>query len=147
MRRWPWWALTLVFVAVGCGCDSPRAQKQPAGGSFTSRVFQLRIGDAVLSVHGATVTPEFFGSAETQPLVGRFFVGDDYVSATRRVVVLSHDLWAQRFSSSPGIIGREIEVDGHQATVVGVAPPGFRSPEGAELWTPREIKALKPSDK
>ena len=87
------------------------------------------------------MTHEFFGSAETQPLVGRFFVGDDYDSAKRRVVVFSHDLWAQRFSSSPGIIGREIEVDGNQTTVVGVAPPGFRFPEGAELWTPKEIGA------
>jgi hypothetical protein len=53
-------------------------------------------------------------------------------------VVLSHDLWVERFASSPSIIGRNIELDGHQVTVVGIAPQGFRFPEGTLLWTTKD---------
>ena len=69
------------------------------------------------------------GGAEVRPLLGRFFVDADSGSSARSVVVLSHDLWVERFGSSPMMIGRDIELDGRHTTVVGVAPPGFGFPE------------------
>jgi hypothetical protein len=141
MRGVSRWVFTVVVVALGCRHDPPLAYKEPAAGSYTTRAYQMKIGEAVTSVQGATLTMEFFGAAGIQPLVGRFFVGDDYLSSTRRVVVLSHDLWAERFASSPSIVGREIELDGHPATVVGVAPRGFRFPDGALLWMPKDTSA------
>jgi hypothetical protein len=128
-------------VALGCRYDSPLTYKEPAAGSYTTRSYQVKIGEAATSVRGATVTLDFFGAAGIQPLVGRFFVGDELSSSTRRVVVLSHDLWQERFASSPSIIGREIELDGHPAAVVGVAPRGFSFPDGALLWMPKDTSA------
>ena len=113
------------------------AQRPPAD-SYTAGARQLKIGETVTSVQGATVTPNFFRAAEVQAFVGRLIVEGDRAPATPRVVVLSHDLWSERFASSPIVIGQEIEVDGHQTTVVGVAPQGFRFPEGALLWTPTD---------
>jgi hypothetical protein len=137
MRHGPWWVLTAVVLAVACG-DAPLTYKQPPVGSYATGAHQLKIGEAVTSVEGATVTRDFFTAAGALPLLGRFFVDGDHAPAAPPVVVLSHDLWTERFASSPSIIGENIELDGRHAIVVGVAPRDFRVPEGARLWTPKD---------
>ncbi|CAN5831607.1 hypothetical protein BH24ACI5_BH24ACI5_17750 [soil metagenome] len=97
----------------------------------------MTIGDTAVTVDGAAVTPEFFPGAGIQPLLGRSLVEADYRSEGRPVVILSHDLWAERFESAPRIIGQEIEIDERRVTVVGVMPVGFKFPEDARLWMPR----------
>jgi putative ABC transport system permease protein len=49
--------------------------------------------------------------------------------------VLSDRLWRLRFGADSSIIGRAVTLDGVERTVVGVMPPGFDYPEGAQLWT------------
>jgi hypothetical protein len=141
MRRGPTWVLAAVVLAVACGEQAPLTYKQPPVGSYTTGTRQLKIGEAVTSVEGATVTLDFFGAVGAQPLLGRFFVDGDQASSAQPVVVLSHDLWTERFASSPSIIGRNIELDGRHIIVVGVAPRGFRVPEGTLLWTPKGREA------
>ena len=82
------------------------------------------------------MAPSFFGAAEARPFIGRFFVDADFGSSVSQAVVLSHDLWAARFGSSPNIVGRGVNLDGRQVVVVGIAPPGFSFPQAAVLWTP-----------
>jgi hypothetical protein len=53
-------------------------------------------------------------------------------------VVLGEDFWKEHLSADPGIIGKEIQIDGRPTTVVGIAAPGFRLPNGARLWVPRK---------
>jgi putative ABC transport system permease protein len=48
---------------------------------------------------------------------------------------LGHALWQQRFGSNSGIVGSTLRLNGRPFTVVGVMPPGFSYPRGAELWT------------
>ena len=124
----------VVIVAVACACRPAPSYTEPPADSYTTETHQVKIGEAVESFQGAAVTQEFFQSAGARPMLGRFFVDADTGSPTR-VVVLSHTLWSDRFASSPEIIGRTIELDGRRATVVGIAPPGFRFPEGTSLWT------------
>ena len=42
------------------------------------------------------------------------------------VLVLGHGLWQRRFGSDPGVVGREVTVNGRAFSVIGVAPPEFR---------------------
>ena len=142
MRCAPRWVLTAVVLAVACGCEASPTYKQPPVGSYSTAARQLKIGEAVTSVEGATVTLDFFSAAGALPLLGRFFVDGDQASSAQPVVVISHDLWTERFASSPSIIGQSIELDGRHAIVVGVAPRGFRIPEGTLLWTPKGKEAL-----
>ena len=128
----------MVALAVMCGCEALPSYKRPPDGSYTTSARQLRIGETVTSIRGAAVTPDFFRGAEVRPLLGRLITEGDQVSATYRVVVLSHDLWSERFASSPSVIGQQIEIDGHPFTVVGVAPRGFSFPERARLWTTKD---------
>jgi putative ABC transport system permease protein len=53
-----------------------------------------------------------------------------------KVVVLSDQLWRERFNADPKIIGRTITLSQQSFTVVGVMAPAFAFPRGVDLWTP-----------
>ena len=42
----------------------------------------------------------------------------------------------RRFASDPNIVGKSVRLDGEPYEVVGVAPQGFSTPDGAEVWAP-----------
>jgi MacB-like periplasmic core domain len=130
--------MSILAPLLVAACQPAPTFKEPPASSYTTLTHQLKIGESVTSIQGAAVTQEFFRLAEVRPLLGRFFVDVDGRAASHRVVVLSHDLWAQRFASAPEIIGRELEIDGQRVTVVGVAPRGFQFPKGAVFWTPKD---------
>ena len=52
------------------------------------------------------------------------------------VVILGHAFWQSHFGSDPGIVGKDIELNGKGYTVVGVMDSDFRMPTWAEVWTP-----------
>ncbi|MBK5255520.1 MAG: ABC transporter permease [Vicinamibacteria bacterium] len=89
---------------------------------------------AVLS--GAEVSASFFNVLRVTPAAGRFLAADENEPAKTNVVVLGHSLWRARFGGDPAILGQTIRVDSRALTVVGIAPPDFSFPDGAELWTP-----------
>jgi putative ABC transport system permease protein len=128
-----------ILATAACG---GLASSAPARGSYEPFRGQLKIGDAAVPVQGAAVTLEFFSSAGIQPLVGRFPIDGDRSSSTR-VVVLSHDLWTERFGAAPAAVGRIVELDEQPVTVVGVAPPGFAFPPGTQVWVPQSTVAQK----
>ncbi|WLT31879.1 ABC transporter permease [Geothrix sp. PMB-07] len=59
-----------------------------------------------------------------KPTLGRFFADAETWDAEPKVV-LSHALWISRHGADPGVIGREVLVDGQPCVVVGIAPRGF----------------------
>jgi len=74
------------------------------------------------------VSGNYFDVLGLQPALGRLFVAaDDLVPDANPVVVLSFSYWRRRFGTDPGVLNQSILVNGHPFTVVGVAPPGFRS--------------------
>lgn len=124
-------------AALSAACHMPpdRFQDPPAS-TYDAGARQVRIGDASESMLAAAVSPEFFEASGVRPMLGRTFIENDYAAGGVATVVLAHDLWAARFESSPEIIGRQLEIDGRQATVVGVMPAGFRFPGETQLWVP-----------
>ena len=129
--------IALVAMAVACHGEGRVGYTEPPASSYRQAAHRLTFGEATASVTGTTVSPEFFSIAGVQPFVGRLFVEGDYQSSSDAVVVLSHQLWTQRFDSSPAIIGREVVIDERRRRVVGVMPPGFTFPEPAQLWMPK----------
>jgi putative ABC transport system permease protein len=93
---------------------------------------------------GFKVTAAFFPAMGVLPAMGRTFVPDEEVSGRDRKVVLSDGLWRRRFGADPAIVGTPILVDGAQSEVVGVMPPGFDFPMGAEVWAPLAFEADTP---
>jgi putative ABC transport system permease protein len=87
------------------------------------------------------VTEGYFDVLAVRPLMGRALRPDDHLPGGARVVVLAHRVWRERFGADSGIVGRALTLDGAPHTVVGVMPPTFQLPMGAELWAPKVISA------
>jgi hypothetical protein len=62
------------------------------------------------------------------------------------VVVLSHDLWRNRFSSDSNIVGRDVRIGERMRRVIGVMPPSLRLPEGfdGDLYLPMTLRQAWP---
>ena len=85
---------------------------------------------------GFKVTADFFDALGSPPVLGRGFLRDEETPGNHRRAVLGHALWSRLFAADPAIVGRTIRLDGEPFEVVGVAPPGFAIPLGAQVWAP-----------
>ena len=86
-------------------------------------------------VTAAGATPNLFSLLGAAAARGRTFDAD--ADARREcVVVMSDALWRTRFSASDDILSRSVTLDGTPCRVIGVMPPSFRYPAGAQLWYP-----------
>ena len=95
-------------------------------------------GDPV-QIPVAYVTTQFFATLRTNPEIGRgFLVGED-IPGRDNVVLLSYEIWKERFDSDSGILGKTIRLDGLDRVVTGVMPSGFAFP-GAKAWMPLAIR-------
>lgn len=96
-------------------------------------VTDLRLdGDKPRDVRAARSTVDLFQTLGVAPVLGRTFVEGD---RQRSVAVLSYELWQDRFSSRPDIIGGSVTLDDQAHTVIGVLPGGARYPVTADVWT------------
>lgn len=75
-----------------------------------------------------------FEVAGVAPELGRTVLPRDTIEGAAPVVVLSHQLWRERFDSDPSVIGRVVRVNGQSSEVIGVMPEGFSFPSSAQLW-------------
>jgi predicted permease len=82
------------------------------------------IGEAE-QVNAELISSDFFSLLGVKPVVGRVFApGEDEIGAAP-VAIISVSLWERKFSSSPGILGKGITLDGKDYSVVGVMPSNF----------------------
>ncbi len=104
--------------------------------------FNLTGVDEPEKIGGFNVTANFFRALGMKPALGREFTEDEMTPGQDNVVILSHDLWRDRFSSDPNILGRKINLDGVATTIVGVMPDDFQYvPMGAaQMFTPLAIQ-------
>lgn len=83
---------------------------------------------------GAPVTGNFFRVLGVEAVLGRALHASDDVTGAENVMVIGHGLWQRRFGGAPDVIGRPITLLERSFTIVGVMPPGFEYPRGAEAW-------------
>ena len=74
---------------------------------------------------GLSVAGNFFSTLGVAPMLGRNFSADECVSNSRPVAILSYPFWKRQFAADPSIIGKTINLDGTQTTVIGVLPDTF----------------------
>jgi putative ABC transport system permease protein len=89
------------------------------------------------------VSAGYFEMLGAAPFVGRTFdAADDRPGAARRVVVLGHRLWRERFDGDPAVVGRALDLGNGTYTVIGVMGPRNRDLLAervfgdAQMWTP-----------
>src|SRR5687768_7193998 len=96
----------------------------------------------------AEITASAFRIAPERPLLGRVLDESDERAGATPVVVLGHDVWAERFDRDPRIVGRTVKIGTGFATVVGVMPERFAFPVAHELWLPlrTDVAGVEPRD-
>jgi predicted permease len=72
------------------------------------------------------VSGNYFTALGLKPAAGRLIYGaETEKNGTEPVAVLGYSYWKKRFNGDPAIIGRQVKMNSHSVTVVGVAPEGF----------------------
>ena len=88
------------------------------------------------AIPAAAVGHGFFSILRVHPVLGRTFSPEEDRPGQGHVVVLGNTVWRDHFGADPGIVGRNIVLDGEAYNVVGVMPPKFKFPDWAQLWVP-----------
>jgi putative ABC transport system permease protein len=68
--------------------------------------------------------------------IGRTFRADEDRAGGAPVVLLSYGLWQRRFGGASDVLGKSIDLDSRQYTIVGVLPSGFELLQPAEVFVP-----------
>jgi len=75
---------------------------------------------------GYLVSGNYFDTLGVKAAMGRALTeADDRAPGAHPVVVLSHGCWQKRFGGDTAIIGKNVLLNGHGFTVIGVTPAGF----------------------
>jgi putative ABC transport system permease protein len=97
------------------------------------RLFSKMNGDGARVIPGARVSANLFLTLGVAPALGRTFTEEEEQPG-HRVVILSHELWASDFASSPNVIGEIVKISDEPSIIVGVMPAGFHFPVGAPVY-------------
>ena len=96
-------------------------------------------------VNAELVSGNYFEVLGVQPALGRLFnASDETASGADRLTVLSYGYWSRHFGKDPGILNKQIVVNGTSLTVVGVSPAHFNSIQVGQipdLFIPITMKA------
>ena len=84
-------------------------------------VRQTREGAVRIDV--ALVTGNYFEVMGLSPVAGRLTQPGDDGPGVPPVAVLTYDYWVTSFGGDPGIVGRQVRLDGQPVTVIGVVEP------------------------
>jgi len=82
--------------------------------------------DASLA-NGFATTGNYFDVLRIHPYLGRFFnSSDEHGPNSAPYVVLSYAYWHRTFLDDRSVLGRNVALNKHPFTIIGVAPPGFQ---------------------
>lgn len=84
------------------------------------------------------INANFFDVLGVRLALGRGFLPEEDISP-RPVAVLSYALWNRQFGGDRNILGRSIEINQHEFTVVGIAPSDFQNIGvlgSPDIWIP-----------
>jgi putative ABC transport system permease protein len=105
------------------------AAYRPKGATITGG------GDPELAA-ACFVSADFFQAIETRAMAGRTPAPEEDQPGSGQVVVLGYGLWQRRFAADSGVLGTSMLIDGRATTIIGIMPPDYSFPYGAELWMP-----------
>ena len=98
-----------------------------------------RIDNKTFAIDEGQILPGFFRIFGVPPLLGRYLNDADDRKGAALVTVLAERFWRNHFQADPAIVGKTIDVDDRNATIVGVAPERLSAPDVSitsnDLWT------------
>ncbi|MEX0322415.1 MAG: ABC transporter permease [Puniceicoccaceae bacterium] len=85
---------------------------------------------------GAFISINFLDMLGYEAVVGRGFSQESTKADGPRELLISHEMWQDKFRADPDIEGTELNANGDPYTVVGVLPEGFLFPISSHVWMP-----------
>ena len=87
---------------------------------------------------GEIVSTNYFDVLGARMYLGRGLTSAEDTAAGASIIILSHGYWQRHFNSDTSIIGKQIVLQGHSFTIIGVAEPGFigTTPDSPSFWAP-----------
>ena len=104
--------------------------------------FNLVVSGKQTQLFGELVNGNFFDLFGVTPALGRGFSAAEDTSP-QPVAVLSYGLWNKQFGADRGILGRTIQLNQQDFTVIGVAPPEFQNVGvlgSPDVWIPISMR-------
>jgi predicted permease len=97
-------------------------------GLFARRPIAMNVGvdSRTERVAGELVSGTYFQVLGVGAAIGRLIEPeDDKARGDGYVAVLSYDYWRNRFGADPHVVGRQLTINNHTFTIVGVSQAGF----------------------
>ena len=87
------------------------------------------------------VSANYFDVLKVKPILGRSFLAEENADQPGAfpVAVISYRMWQNRFHGDREVLGKDIRLNRHQLTIIGVAPPDFRGTTVGmvyDVWMP-----------
>jgi predicted permease len=114
-------------------------------GHLSTGTVNLAGADGPERYNGAFVSANTFDLLRVPAVLGTTFRPGDDAAGAPLTVVLGHEVWANRYSSDSGVVGKSVIVNGEPATILGVMRKGFQFPQNQDLWVvQRDTRAANP---
>lgn len=125
--------------------QKPNAVIQDAAGllPFLGGIFALREGAEPMEIAVTWTSPNLFDLLGVAPALGRSFAPDEIGKGRGQVMVLTHHFW-NRLGADPGIVGRDVRLQGRPFTVIGVLPRDFTFVRNDASAPPQRVDAYIP---
>jgi putative ABC transport system permease protein len=85
---------------------------------------------------GAYVSANFNKMLGVTPRLGRDFTPEEDQPGAQPVVLISSNVFKQRYGSDPSALGRSIRLNSVNATIIGVMGEDMRFPNDGDVWMP-----------
>jgi predicted permease len=86
---------------------------------------------------GAGISSRFLDTLDVKLPFGRSFSSQEDQPGGAPVVIISNELWKNRFAGNPQALGKAVTLNGVDYTVIGVLPPRFHfGDERVDVYTP-----------
>jgi predicted permease len=104
------------------------------------RALTLTGGDVPEDVNTIALISNGFADLGVPPLLGRGLLPSDAIDGQdpQPVTVLSYKFWRKHFLSNPDVLGKTLQLDHQNYTIVGVAAPRFTW-YNADVWVPLQL--------
>ncbi len=104
-----------------------------------------------LRADSCALTGGLMPSLGVSPEMGRLIAPEDSVSGAPLVLVISHGLWQRAFGGDRSILGRTVQINGQNASVIGVMPESFVFPPDVQpapdVWTALQLGPPDPQQR
>ena len=112
--------------------------------AFAEAPFSVSAENVTERLMGEMVSGNYFRTLGVAIAAGRDFLPEeDEVVGRNPVAIISERLWQRYWNRDAGVLGKQVIVNGHRFTIVGVAGEGFRGcqlPNTHDVWVPLHMQ-------